>query len=139
MNKMNKEQKNYAVAKAAYQSLEELLDREEKEYIKDKGILNHDGFAPEHLWTMDDEEAFNIHNEVFGKAVEKSGLQKKINEARESLKKAEDELIAFGISLAPKTEQKVLESGCKKSIRIREKMLDMAFRLDTSTVRERRA
>ena len=108
---MNAVQTAYAKAMAKYSAAREIIKDMETRYIAENHIVNDDGKTPNYLWMMDDEKAFDVHNERFGKIVADSGMEKKENDAREELRKAEDALIAFGISLAPKNIQETLKKG----------------------------
>lgn len=130
----NSIQRAYMVAKALVDTLEAEEQRRDHQYIVDHGIHNPDGSVPKYVWCIDDEEAFNKANEELGKMEVESGLQDKINVAREALKIAEKKLIKYGLSLAPAHEREVLTEAVKKDYKVREKVLDLALRLDVSTV-----
>ena len=133
MSDLSKEQKNYATAKANVAALDEMYNTIEREYIEAEDIRNKDGKVPSHLWTMDDDENFEYHNQRLGKIVEESGFEKRYVAAKNALRKAEDALINFAISISPANIQETLLTGAKTNYHIREKLLDAAFRLDMST------
>lgn len=54
--------------------------------------------------------------------------------ARSVLKASEDSLIAYGLSLAPAGVRATLEKAVQHNAATRAKVLDLAFRLDVSTV-----
>ena len=132
---MNKLQIAYMIAKSCVDALESNLDELEKKYISDKGIVNTDGSVPKHLWCMDDDAEFEKANEEFEALIVANGLEKELNEARDRLKSAENELIAFGLSLAPDNIRKTLEKAARQNAIIREKVLNLTFNLDTSTLK----
>lgn len=131
---MNKLQKTYMITRLHLDALISLQDELEKKYISDKGIVNTDGSIPNHLWCMDDDAAFEEANEEFEALIVAIGLDNELNEARDRLKSAENELIAFGLSLAPINVRATLERAVMQNALTREKVLDLAFRLDASTV-----
>lgn len=131
---MNKFQKAYMIAKSCVDALKSNLDELEKKYISDKGIVNTDGSIPNHLWCIDDDAEFEKANEEFEALIVAHGLENELNEARDRLKSAENELIAFGLSLAPINVRATLERAVMQNALTREKVLDLAFRLDASTV-----
>ena len=131
---MNKFQKAYMIAKSRVKAIESHQDDIEKKYISDKGIVNMDGSVPDHLWCMDDDDAFEKANEECGALIVAAGLESELNEARAALKSAEDRLISYGLSLAPISVRATLERAVQQNALTREKVLDLAFRLDTSTV-----
>ncbi len=130
----NSAQRAYILAKALLQALEDKEAEIEKAYIVAKGIRNADGTIPARIYCIDDMETFDRANEETAAEVEGSGLWADILEAREALKNAEDAMVAYGISLAPASIRATLERGVKENYTIRQKMIDMVFRLDVSTV-----
>lgn len=131
---MNKVQKNYMVAKATLQTYEDMAADIEKKYIAEKGIRNENGEIPERVYCIDDERVFDKANEETAKIIRESGLEEKINSARENLKVAEDNMIKFALSIAPAKIRKTLERGAKENYTTRMKLIDYAFRLDVSTL-----
>ena len=136
METMNRIQKAYAEAKAAEMAAKALIDDLETVYIKEIGILNDNGKAPVHLWCMDDEAAFDTHNERFGKQVQESGLEADYNKARENLKEAEEALVQYGLSITPAGIRETLAKGVKENATIRNKFVDATYRLNISTLKE---
>ena len=130
----NKFQEAYMIAKSYVQAIESRQEEIEKKYIADKGIVNMDGSVPDHLWCMDDDEAFEKANEECGALIVAAGLESELNEARAALKSAEDVLISYGISLAPIGVREILERAVQQNALTREKVLNLALRLDASTV-----
>ena len=126
---MNKEQIAYAVAKAKLEALEEAVNEQEMAFILENAIE-----IPKHLWCMEDEDAFNVANTEFGRIMTESGLEADLNAARRLLHKAEDDLIAYGLSLAPERVRKTLEKSARTDWKTREKILELTFRLDPVTV-----
>lgn len=96
---MNKIQLAYMVAKARVQEIESQQEEIEKKYIADKGIVNPDGSTPDFLWCMEDDAAFEKANEECSALIVSAGLESALNAARDTLKIAEDNLIAYGLSL----------------------------------------
>lgn len=95
---------------------------------------NPDGSAPEFLWCMDDDAAFDKANEEVSALISAAGLETALNAAKADLKAAEDRLIAYGLSLAPAGVRATLERGVKQNAATRQKLIDLTFRLDASTV-----
>ena len=137
MAKMNVQQKNYARTKALVDALKEEERRIEQAYIKEHNIVNPDGTIPERIYCIDNEDVFNQANEETAPAIDALGLY----EAEKLLREAEDDLIRFGLSIAPAKERKILSDLCfgrnghYVNVNVREKVLDLAFRLDVSTIR----
>lgn len=132
---MNRIQKNYMVAKALVAQIESRQEELERKYISEKGIRNPDGSVPELLFCMYDDAAFDVANAEFSEIIVNAGLEKELNAARDSLKAAEDRLIAYGLSIAPAGVRSVLQDAVKKDSTTRAKIIDLAFKLDVSTVK----
>ena len=134
---MNKQQKAYLQAKAVLETLE-LQERElEYKYILDHNIINEDGNIPKQIFCIDNDEIFEKANHELAQATEESGLWQKILDAREMLKQAENDLIEYGLSIIPTThanEKETLTRAAKTNYTVRRKIIDLVFRLDTSTV-----
>ena len=122
------------MAKARVQEIESRQEEIERKYIADKGIVNPDGSIPEYVWCMDDDAAFDKANEEVSALIAAAGLESEAKAARAALKFAEDRLIAYGLSLAPAGVRATLEKGVKQNADTRQKVIDLTFKLDVSTV-----
>lgn len=131
---MNKAQRDYLEAKTRLEAVEERQKRMERAYIAAHGIANPDGCTPERIYCIDDEEAFEKANEEFSAEVAACGLEAENNTARAALKAAEDGLIEYGLSLVPVNVRGTLEQGMKERSAVRQQLIDLALRLDPSTV-----
>ena len=134
---MNKQQKAYLQAKAVLETLEQQEMELEYKYILDNNITNEDGSIPRHIIAIDNDEAFDKANNEIARMTEESGLWKKILDAREILKQAENDLIEYGLSIIPTAhanEKETLTIAAKTDYTVRRKIIDLVFRLDTSTV-----
>ena len=134
---MNKQQKAYLQAKAVLETLEQQERELEYKYILDNNITNEDGSIPKHILAIDSDELFEKANHELAQANEQSGLWKKILDAREILKQAENDLIEYGLSIIPTAhanEKETLARAAKTNYTVRRKIIDLVFRLDTNTV-----
>jgi hypothetical protein len=123
---MNKVQKNYLAAKAAYDTIEAMLAEKELKFLQSKGR------AESHIWAIEDEAIFDLLNEEFSKIIE--DLYDDCVSARLALRAAERALIDYGLSIAPAGIRETLRRGSKEQFMIREKLIKTIMRLDTSTV-----
>lgn len=130
----NKFQRSYMIAKARVLEIETQQEQIEKKYIAENGIVNPDGSIPEYLYCIDDDTAFEKANAECGALIIAAGLDAELVSARAALKVAEDCLISYGLSLAPAGVRATLENAVQWNAVTREKVLDLAFRLDVSTV-----
>lgn len=127
-------QRAYLFAKAHLQALRAQEDEYEKAYIADKGIRNADGTIPKLLCAIDDMEVFNQVIEEVSLIIEGCGLWADILEAQKTLQTAEEELIAFGISLVPSEIQELIRRRVSESYSARMKMISIILHLDVSTI-----
>ncbi len=130
----NKIQREYMVAKALVETLEERKKEMEREYISAHGITNPDGTTPARIYCIMDEAVFDKANEESAAEMAACGLEAEYNAAQDALKAAEDRMIEYGISLAPAGIRATLEKGAKDNYTTRQKLIDLVFRLDVSTV-----
>ena len=135
--KYNTEQGVYMIAKANLEALESVHADMERNYIKAQNIINDDGTTPEMIYCIDDDETVERINLEFSALPEVKALWEKILEARELLKQAENQLIAYGLSLAPAREREILARSAATNYTTRKKIIDLAMRLDASTVSRR--
>lgn len=132
---MNAQQKAYALAKAKKETLFELQREHETEFLRRSGYTNPDGEIPTEFYMIDDEAEFTRLCAEFDQSP--LNLTPKINEAVEDLRKAEDALIDYALSITPAGPRETLNRN-RDRYSIRKKLLDIAFRLDTRTVKGRR-
>lgn len=127
-------QEHYMIAKAHLETLEAQEKELDRKYIIDNGITNSDGSIPDCIYCIEDEATFEKANVEQAAIVEKSGLWGQILAAREILKIAEAKLVKYGLSLAPAREREILTKACKTNYTIKLKVIDLALKLDVSTV-----
>ena len=128
-------QEAYMMAKAILETLEAEEKQLEHQYIIDNGITNSDGSIPEAIYCVDDEAIFDKANEEESKMVEDSGLWAKILAAREALKAAENNMVEYGLSIAPAKVREVLSKEAQTNYTTKQKLIDLVLKLDVSTVR----
>jgi hypothetical protein len=125
---MNKQQKAYILAKAVYETALHEQRAAEIEYITKHGIKNSDGTTPRSIYNIEDG---SICDQAFEALAE---YDAKRYEAFQELTKAEDDLIEYGLSITPESVAETLRS-VKDDLKYRKKLVDLAFRLDTKTVK----
>lgn len=129
---MNDVQKEYALAKAAAETIESVYDEAEEKFILESGYRNPDGTVPKHLYMIEDDEAFEkLCNEY---ASHPDNNWDDVNKAKEVLHQAEERLIDFALSIVPASVRSRLQEG-RNIVKVREKLIDAAFRLDTTTIK----
>ena len=125
----------YMQAKARVQSIEAQQQEIEHEYIRTHKITNEDGTAPGSLYCIDDDALFEQACNDCNTLTEAAGLNAAYSEAQSELRRTENDLISYGLSLAPAGVRATLEQATKTNASTRAKLIDLAFRLDVSTVR----
>jgi hypothetical protein len=124
---MNVSQKAYIKAKAVYDCANDRMNQLETAFLASSGR------DEKHIWAIDEDSVFDRLNTEFSEVSrdEYAALVK----ARGDLKQAENDLIAYVLSIMPgeyKKEADILRS-CR-DIKARQEMIDLALRLDTRTV-----
>jgi hypothetical protein len=138
----NRIQEAYMLAKAYYETLDDRYKGLMRKYIADNHIKNDNGTIPECHWNIDDDAAFAAADAAITKMAEDDdNLLDTKEKAHEILCAAEEALIAFVLSIPafiflPK-EREILAKGAKY-LKWRGKILDLAMRLDASTIPARR-
>ena len=136
---MNKQQKAYMVAKAKLDTIKDLANEIERKYITENNITNANGETPTNIYCIDDDEMFDKANEATAPEIEALGIVA----AEKALRDAEDALINYGLSIMPTvnaSERETLRNYCfglngyTFRLKIRDQVLDLAFKLNTRTV-----
>lgn len=132
---MNTQQRNYATAKAYLETCEAEEAEKEAQYIRDNNITNEDGGTPERLYMIENEVLFDSVLEDFTGS--KYDLSDQTQEAKRLLKIAEDELIEYCLNLFKRVypKQAAILDKHRNDYKTREKLIDIAFRLDTRTIK----
>lgn len=128
---MNKQQRNYAIAKAFAEAADKQQMENEKTFLIKSGVKNPDGFIPRAIWQIEDETDFLRLSEEW----DNSPLNQ-INEVKKAaavLERAEDALIDYALSIIPPGAAETLNKH-RRDYATRRKLLDLTFRLDTRTI-----
>ena len=135
---MNKQQRAYALAKSKYQLAKDEVKAYEHEFILRENVRNKDGSVPEYIWTMDEPS-----EEYFNKVCDKLYAEKAYNDlcnaeqaAFKDVEEAEEKLIDYALSLPMPEGVRQTLSEHRKDWKVHNKLIDLAFRLDTRTVKK---
>lgn len=126
-------QKSYIVAQARLNALKAFAAEVEREYIANNGILNPDNSVPEHIFYIEDITTYEKAVAEWNDLIVAAGLDVQLTAARAELAAAEDKMIEWGLSLLPAETRAALEKEIQHNAAIREKVIDLVFRLDAST------
>lgn len=137
---MNAEQKAYALARAAYQLAKDEIKRYEQDFIVRENVHNQDGSVPDHIWALDTDFDEDYFDGLCDKLYAEEGFRALCDaetEAYKNLQAAEDKLIDFSLSLPMPADVRKTLSEHRKDYKVRDRLIDLAFRLDTRTVKAR--
>ena len=129
---MNKQQRDYAIAKAMAESAGKHQSENLKQFLIASGVKNSDGSVPTAIWMIDDENDFLRLSEEW----DKSPLNQieSVRRAEDILEAAEDALIDYALSIIPSGVANTLNAH-RRDYSTRKKVLEISFRLDVSTVK----
>ena len=128
-------QETYMLAKAHLEALEQQERDVEQKYIREHGIVNDDGSIPRASWAIDNDEICEKAMADCSKLALGSGLWAELVEARKLLELAENDLLAYGLSLVPKAERDILSKAVIDNFTVRKKVVDLTMKLDARTVK----
>lgn len=123
---MNKYAENYLIAKAALDAAIEAENELEEAFLAEKGYSN------KRIFTIENEQEFDLLNNEFGNLLESNGMQAIRYEASEAKVAAEEELINFALSIVPAKEKSILEKAAKSNWKTRQQIIDLALKYEPS-------
>lgn len=132
VKKMNKYQRNYIFEKAVFDAIEKQIADFEV-FVAEHEIVNSDGSVPEVIFCIEDETVFEQANVECSAQLTAAGLVKMENIIRQNLLAAENELIRYSMSIVPSALREVLIEAAATNQSTRQKLIDLALRLDSST------
>ena len=133
---VNQVQNRYAGAKARHDAIKATNDQREAEFCAAHSYTTRDGNPALHVWMIDDKSIFEVANREFS-ALHQVDYNEEIK-AQEALEAAEDALIEWSLSILPANMQQhveTLRNEAKRRIKVRDEMIDLAFRLDARTIK----
>lgn len=133
--KYNSQQARYIAAQSLFNLMENTIKHEEEKFLKIKGVVNPDGSVPKRLYAVDNEALFDLYNNEFASLITESGLWDEYLHAKDELKQAENELIAYALSIIPKKISKTLSESARINCVVREKIIHTVLKFDTSTLK----
>lgn len=119
-------QRKYAIAKAEHDSAQERFTSYEAEFLCRLGI------EADELFSIEKDDDFDRACDLFDADPRAVELSEDLDRCAGALKAAENALIEIGLTLAPKGIRETLRKS--KSLEIRRRLIDLAYRLDPGTV-----
>lgn len=124
---MNKQQREYALAKAYHETKWKQKQQYETDWLQQHGRTENFIFKLPH-----DNECEKLSEKYYADETALT-LDNEYHSSIDRLKKAEDALIEYGLSIIPDGLANQIRNGLHLH-KIRERMIDIVFRLDTKTV-----
>ena len=134
---MNRYQKAYALMRAQYEAIIQEHDKKEECFCKAREYKTETGKPASRIWMIDDEQIFNKVNAEYCTLYSYHDDER--NQAADALREAEDNLIEWGLSIIPKnmvSYAETLRLGAKTQLKIRKKLIDLAFRADVEVIQD---
>lgn len=133
--KYNSQQARYITAQSLFNLIENTMKHEEEKFLNLKCVVNPDGSVPKRLYAIDNEELFDLYNNEFASLITESGLLDEYLHAKDELRQAENELIAYALSIIPKKISKNLSESARINCMVREKIIETVLKFDTETLK----
>lgn len=133
--KYNSQQARYIAAQSLFNLMENTVKREEEKFLNLKCVVNPDGSVPKRLYAVDNETLFDLYNNEFASLITESGIWDEYLRAKDELKQAENELIAYALSIVPAKIGRPLSESARTNYTIRQKIIDTVLKFDTSTLK----
>ena len=133
----NAQQWAYNQARQASEMAEAKAAAHERAFLAARGATDRRGFPARRLWQVEDAAAFDALEVEYQADPEAAKLQNAEMAARAALIKAEKALVAWALSIVPAGVQATLAPAAETDRTTRKKIIDLAMRLDASTVSRR--
>ena len=128
---MNKQQRDYEKAKQAKRRVEMKMEAREKSFLKGRGLMDSEGTEADSLYKIEDEALFDM-------ACKKFDLLPGIPELNKEYARAGEALVEYALSIAPQATARTLRESVKDNYTIRQKIITLTMKLDTTTVKTRK-
>ena len=135
---MNEQQRDYAKAKQAKRCVEMKMEAREKSFLKGRGLMDSEGTEADSLYKIEDEALFDMACKEFDLLPGIPELNKEYARAGEALRAAEEALVEYALSIAPPATARTLRESAKNNYTIRQKIITLTMKLDTTTVKTRK-
>ena len=133
----NAQQRAYSQALRSSKMAEAKSAAHERAFLVARGAIDRRGFPALRLWQVEDDAAFDALEGEYQTDPEAVELQSTEMAARVALVKAEKALVAWALSIVPAGVRATLAPAAETDHATRKKIIDLAMRLDASTVSRR--
>ena len=131
------QQRAYSQALRSSEMAEAKSAAHERAFLVARGAIDRRGFPALRLWQVEDDAAFDALEGEYRTDPEAVELQSAEMAARVALIKAEKALVAWALSIVPAGVRATLAPAAETDHTTRKKIIDLAMRLDASTVSRR--
>lgn len=133
----NAQQRAYSQALRSSEMAEARAAAHERAFLEAQGATDRRGLPARRLWQVENDATFDALEAEYQADPEAVELQGAEMAARSSLIKAEKALVAWALSIVPAGVRSTLAPAAETDRATRKKILDLAMRLDASTVSRR--
>lgn len=133
----NAQQRAYSQALRSSEMAEAKAAAHEMAFLEAQGATDRRGLPARRLWQVEDDAAFDALEAEYQADPVAAELQSAEMAARAALIKAEKSLVAWALSIVPAGVRATLAHAAETDHATRKKIIDLAMRLDASTVTRR--
>lgn len=130
-------QRTYNQARLASELAGARAAAHERAFLAARGATDRRGRPARCLWQIESDAVFDALEAEYQADPEAVKLQKADMAARAALIKAERDLVAWALSIVPAGVRSTLAPATEKDHATRKKIIDLAMRLDASTISSR--
>ena len=133
----SEQQRAYNQARQASELAGARASAHERAFLAARGATDRRGRPARCLWQIENDAVFDALEVEYQADPEAVKLQKADMSARAALIKAERDLVAWALSIVPAGVRSTLAPAAEKDHATRKKIIDLAMRLDASTISSR--
>lgn len=133
----SEQQRAYNQARRASELAGARASAHERAFLAARGATDRRGRPARCLWQIENDAVFDALEAEYQADPEAVELQKADMAARAALIKAERDLVAWALSIVPAGVRSTLAPAAEKDHATRKKIIDLAMRLDASTISSR--
>ena len=133
----SEQQRAYNQARQASELAGAMASAHERAFLAARGATDRRGQPARCLWQIENDAVFDALEAEYQADPEAVKLQKDDMAARAALIKAERDLVAWALSIVPAGVRSTLAPAAEKDHATRKEIIDLAMRLDASTISSR--
>ena len=134
---MNKQQRDYEKSKTGKAARRNEDGGAGEILLKGRGLMDSEGTEADSLYKIEDEALFDMACKNFDALPGIPELNEEYARAGEALRAAEEALVEYALSIAPQATARTLRESVKNNYTIRQKIITLTMKLDTTTVKNK--